>query len=644
MSDLLRSVYDLYLPTNGMVYYIPNYQRGYKWTRKDAMILLDDLLKFALSNPKQDAFYCLQNITLIPQGNYLYNVVDGQQRLTTIYILLSYLRATNRTNYSFAPSSLIYGIRQETARFLVEKVASGKLWETTIKPNEAKHKDEWYIRDVAAGIYDWFDTFDKDEKKEITTSDFVYIILHKLKLIVNVLQKRKEEDIFAGLNGGKVDLDGADLVRAELITRSAKEKYKDENSHSEKINEFRIRIGLEIDEMNRWWADENHKKYFKQFLKGSTTENKQFNAKLYPIDLLYQLYYECDSEKDESLDFRFFEHGRDTNAKIGDHDHWELYDSVVEMHKNLQEWYEDNQLYHWLGYLFFNYKNQPEVNFRSIYQKWTQWEKWGNTAFSKKEEFIQYIKSLIKDYLIRPYRDEETDQDSACHLLLESIQNTQEDWYLGNDIAKILVLMDVMIYTNTYIYKEKTTGQKILLQNDRLPVDYLRQNKNKENKKSEDKEHIRSCTPNEREGQNVRNKKEWQLHIEKLYNDKDEKSREMYQEINAFLENVETEELSDSNISEINVIMNNYSQNSIGNLVLLNYTINRSYGNNPFQEKIQRIISEYMKRVNYVRPYTLMVFLSIIQSEVADWRWTQENISNNANNIKMQVESFLKEK
>lgn len=637
MSDLLRSVYDLYLPANGLVYYIPSYQRGYKWTRKDAMVLLDDLLKFAKSNSQQDAFYCLQNITLIPQGNNRYNVVDGQQRLTTVYILLSYLKATHRTDYDFVPNSLIYGVRETTAEFLVKDVHSGVLWNTSINPDEAIHKDEWYIRDVAAGIHDWFETFDKNEIKEITTKDFVNIILHKLKLIVNDLQQGKEEDIFAGLNGGKVDLDGADLVRAELITRSAKEKYKKENTISEKINEFRIRIGLEIDEMNRWWADENHKKYFKQFLKGSTTENKQFNAKLYPIDLLYQLYYECDSEKDELLDFRFFEQGRDTNAIQGDHDHWELYDSVVEMHKNLQEWYEDNQLYHWLGYLFFNFKNQSEADFRSIYQKWTQWEKWKNPAYTKKEDFIRYIKSLIKKYLIRPYQENEADNNSAINLLLESIRNTQEDWYFGNDIAKILVLMDVMIYTNTYIYKEKTTGQKILLQNDKLPVDYLRQNK-------EDKEHIRSCTPNKKEGQTVRNKKEWQLYIEKLYSNNDEKSQEMYREINSFLDNVESEELSDSNISEINGIMNKYSQNSIGNLVLLNYTINRSYGNHPFQEKIQRIISEYMKRVNYVRPYTLMVFLSIIQSEVADWRWTQENISNNANNIKMQVESFLTEK
>lgn len=634
MSDLLHSVSDIYSPQNGRVYYIPSYQRGYKWTSQDAQILLDDLKKFTIFSQKDDDFYCLQNITLVSQMNNIYNVVDGQQRLTTFYILLSYLRATNKTAYELSPNCLIYGVREATAIFLREEVASGKLWMQPIDVSKAKHKDEWYIRDVAEGIQKWFDNFDKEENKLLTQEDLTTTILHKVKLIVNDMTQGNEEDIFAGLNGGKVDLDGADLVRAELITRSAKEKYG-QYSTPEKTNEFRVRIGLEIDEMNRWWADNNHKKYFTQFLKGSTIKNKQFNVDLYPIDLLYQLYYECDTDNDELLDFRFFEHGRDTNGKIGDHDHWELYDSVVEMHNNLKEWYDDNQIYHWLGYLFFNYKNQQEVNFQSIYRKWTSWEKWDSTAFSKKEEFVTYIKSLIRQYLLQEYKDNEMDESAACQMLLESIQNTQEDWYNGHDIAKILILMDIMIYTNSYIYQNNEKKKDLIQKYDRLPVAYLK-------KTSEDKEHIRSCTPNDKEGKDILNKEDWMQHINKLYNDSDDSSRGMYETIKSFLAKIERQELTDSEIGEINNIMNQYGQNSIGNLVLLHLTINRSYGNNPFQEKIQRIIMEYMKRVNFVRPYTLMVFLSIIQSSVADWRWTQENIRKNAHNIMKQVESFLK--
>lgn len=61
-------------------YNIPLYQRGYKWSTKEVIKLLDDINGFNLS---EDKFYCLQNITIVPNDNY-FNVVDGQQRLSTL--------------------------------------------------------------------------------------------------------------------------------------------------------------------------------------------------------------------------------------------------------------------------------------------------------------------------------------------------------------------------------------------------------------------------------------------------------------------------------------------------------------------------------------------------------------------------------
>ena len=74
-----------------------------------------------------------------------------------------------------------------------------------------------------------------------------------------------------------------------------------------------------------------------------------------------------------------------------------------------------------------------------------------NVMSGKKEEFVTYIKSLIRQYLLQEYKDNEMDESAACQMLLESIQNTQEDWYNGHDIAKILILMDIMIYTNSFV-------------------------------------------------------------------------------------------------------------------------------------------------------------------------------------------------
>ena len=90
---LLYSIKDVF-STNGYLgeqskshFNIPLYQRGYKWTGNEVSKLLTDINSF---NPIDDKFYCLQNITIVPYESVL-NVVDGQQRLTTLTLLLCYL-------------------------------------------------------------------------------------------------------------------------------------------------------------------------------------------------------------------------------------------------------------------------------------------------------------------------------------------------------------------------------------------------------------------------------------------------------------------------------------------------------------------------------------------------------------------------
>ena len=96
MTDLIYSIQDIFRSTAGgfleqnnkQYYNIPSYQRGYKWTPLEVEKLLDDVEKFKAEGAK---FYCLQNITLVSDGNEYFNIVDGQQRLTTLYILLAFL-------------------------------------------------------------------------------------------------------------------------------------------------------------------------------------------------------------------------------------------------------------------------------------------------------------------------------------------------------------------------------------------------------------------------------------------------------------------------------------------------------------------------------------------------------------------------
>lgn len=653
-NDLIKSIASVFseVTSVGGQYIIPNYQRGYKWSRNDVQKLLTDLLNFERGNGNdQSSFYCLQNITIVPaEGSKNWNVVDGQQRLTTMYILLSYLKKfDNNTEFFSRPDCLDYQVRTNTGKFLKEKVYTGAVWDNEIDPNKAESKDLWYILDVAKAIDDWYKEQRTNHTNQEDGGDIPVLrtstITDRLKLIVNKMTtgSASEEEIFAGLNGGKVDLDGADLVRAVLITRSTKEKYK--GNLAPKVNESRIQIALELDEMNLWWGQEDVRYYFEQFLPENEFKKTIFDHKVHPIGLLYKLYYLIYKRGDSTFGIEFFENGIDFNKQKGD-DHWELYESLIRLHRTLKLWYEDSLLYHWVGLLMFRFKGQQteeiqKVTFKSI---WSYWDE-----STSKLDFLQRIISSIQKLIVDRYKNERND-DGTQKNITELIKNTKRQWY-GADpdgIINVLVLMDVMCVTRIYSqYKKETNGKTDKEKNAvslkdlstdvkfRLPPQYF-------TKYKENFEHIRSCAPNPEEGRECKTKSEWVEHINNIYggiSDSDEEDN-MKNELLGLL-NKFADTLTDGDINKLNGVMNKFGQHSIGNIALLDEHVNKSYGNDPFQKKIQRIFYEYMKNEYYIRPYTLIIFQQKIKDSDKIWRWTQENIRYNAENIAYNVENFL---
>ena len=72
-------------------FYIPKYQRGYRWDQQQVIDLLNDIHDFSQRKPTDEELYCLQPLVVTQKEDNCYEVIDGQQRLTTIKILLSYL-------------------------------------------------------------------------------------------------------------------------------------------------------------------------------------------------------------------------------------------------------------------------------------------------------------------------------------------------------------------------------------------------------------------------------------------------------------------------------------------------------------------------------------------------------------------------
>lgn len=604
MSDLVRSVSEIFNDSQlKQIYYnIPDYQRGYEWGENNVRLLLEDLKKFLDKIYISDTdkflddklFYCLQHITIISKDNgEYYNVVDGQQRLTTIAIILAYFGKAD-----LLKGKLKYSSREDTGEFLNNEIFTRKYWEQNDKEEDVKHKDEFYIRAAANMVQTWDkeQTWNSNQRKR-----YIEILLNRTKLIVNVVSGN-EEMIFANINGAKAELDGADLLRAVQITHSSKEKYEITHSdNSNEVNEYRVKMGMLLDEINNWCGQKDVRTFLGRFLKDDSFDKSGFNEKLYPINYLYRMMYEMHPDNNMPFEFRFFEYGLDIKGNgVGD-DNWEMYIELKRIYGFVRDWYESDEIYHYLSYLFSNFKSK--VNFVAIYKTWEN---------SKgKLSFITELKKEISKYILEIYSsDGENNEEPAKEKLKNDLANLSFSWYHNKEsLVKILILLDVI-----YSCKSKY----------RLPINYFVS-------KGEDIEHIGCQTPNE---EDLNNREKWLEYIKKLndYKFDIDKGRldEWWEKL------LKEQEVIDDVTSNIIDELNSYGLNSIGNLVLLHSSQNRSYRNASFNTKKSIIIEDYYNNKYSIRPYTLKAFSSNHTS-----MWTLEDIKKSTEILAHDIIDFL---
>ena len=131
----------------GFHFLVKDYQRGYKWTATEVRQLLDDLNEF---EPKENEFYCLQPI-VIKADNDKKELIDGQQRCSTIYLILQYLG-----QHLF---DITYQTREQSAEFLT-KIAtlgiSGEWNDWVASYSEKDNVDNYHFFQAYRTIQDWF--------------------------------------------------------------------------------------------------------------------------------------------------------------------------------------------------------------------------------------------------------------------------------------------------------------------------------------------------------------------------------------------------------------------------------------------------------------------------------------------------------
>ena len=104
----------------GLKFNVPSYQRGYRWTEHEVTTLLEDL--YTHSKQNRDYKYCLQPLIVKKVSDNTYDVVDGQQRLTTIFIFLKFMSAEfssgRRRSNQYDYFELVYETREQSAKYL----------------------------------------------------------------------------------------------------------------------------------------------------------------------------------------------------------------------------------------------------------------------------------------------------------------------------------------------------------------------------------------------------------------------------------------------------------------------------------------------------------------------------------------------
>lgn len=594
---------------NAQCYVIPSYQRGYEWGEEDAKVLLEDLKKYCEKKAgygDKYTFYCLQHITLIKKydrdGNAYFNVVDGQQRLTTIAIILSYY-----DNGDLFKGKLKYDVREQTGSFLESQIYTGCYWNGRIEEG-AKHKDEFYIRQVADAVKEWDCGVSSEE---LPREGFKDVLLNDVRFILNVVAG-DEYRIFSDINGAKAELDGADLMRAVMITRSSKEKYGGTNSNKEEteqtVSGFRVRMGMELDAVNAWCSQDEIKKYLELLLPNEALKNTIFNPNEYPVNYIYRMMYEVRRGKKEEFGFRYFEYGLDLKDNGYADDNWEMYEQFKRMYNVVRDWYSDKEIFYYTSYLFSNYK--IKVTFGNLYNEYTKSE--------TKSKFRKYLHGLVKDVVLEEYKGDAGEKE-GIDVLKEHIESVQKSWYeYKGQLIKILILLDVIISLNS-----KSVG--------RMQLEDFSQRKN------EDVEHIACQTPSE---EDRKDEEKWKMYIRELranLDDKEIKSIINEEQLNKL------KSLDDKEYDGIVDFLNSFGLNSVGNLVLLDKSVNRGYKNALFKDKKTEIFRNYFatpeqkkKKITQIRPYTMNVF-----SMEKDGYWTFADIKRNCEDISRQIDEFF---
>ena len=193
-------------------YSIPLYQRNYTWGEEQIHRLVHDIIDEAKNDKTNDYFLGNLVVALPSREDDPFDVIDGQQRLTTLYVLLTKLRKYPETReQSSRLQPLTYEAREKATRALRSVVAG------THEADESEQSAEDSGILQAANIIDQL-LDDPEIKKSFAAYDVICYLLNRVKIIRMPIDRGTDlNKYFEIMNTRGVQLSAVDIVKARLM-------------------------------------------------------------------------------------------------------------------------------------------------------------------------------------------------------------------------------------------------------------------------------------------------------------------------------------------------------------------------------------------------------------------------------------------
>ena len=549
----MKSVSEL----KGFRFTIPNYQRGYRWTKQQVKELLDDVWGF--SQEQTSPIYCIQPLVVCEKKNRekdltTWEVIDGQQRLTTISIIMQML------GQCAAPFSISY----DTLNGKEEKINNI----VSLSTDDANSDINFHFMvEAKETVRDWIGKLKEDDRRLMSET-----IWNRVKFIWYNTDEETPIRVFTRLNVGRIALTSSELIKALFLNR---ENFKGNND--ELIRAKQIQIAQEWDRIENQLQDDA----FWLFLRNLNNEHKDSWNKPTRIDFL--LDFVCKQEIIKKLNKKI-ELSYDI-AVVGDDNYrtfriyYEFYNKspkgeflefwkyVKEVYDIWCEWYNDPSLYHYVG---FTLAEVDKITLTNLVLEW----------FDKtRSQFNDYLFGVIKS-----------------HLKIKKCNNLERNYLEGGKDNKRSCIPLLLLHNVVTIVRQN----EILSNNEQYLLGVFYKFPFHLYKIEHwDVEHIDSATKNELK--ELDSQKNWILSAYQFLNEEQKKTYkdklcsffgEDKDEANII--KVTFEELYSDLSKELN--LSDYSgrkwKNMVQNFVLLDSATNRSYHNAIFPDKRAHILGK----------------------------------------------------